>query len=113
MNYKRTLTDNGAVIGNTYIADTPFLRLRGLLMRPPLDDDSALLITPCNSVHTLFMMYPIDVIFIDESHNIVKIVENLKPWRIAFCFRAKQVLELRSNGVKDNGFELGDRVSFC
>jgi uncharacterized membrane protein (UPF0127 family) len=64
------------------------------LFAPPLQPGQALLLVPCASVHTAFMRYAIDVVFLDRSGAIRKIVPRLKPWRWAACPGAHQTLEL-------------------
>lgn len=75
-------------------ADGFFSRLAGLLFAPPLGAGHGLLLVPCASVHTAFMRYPIDVVFLDRHGAIRKIVPRLAPWRIAACKGAHQTLEL-------------------
>jgi uncharacterized protein len=70
------------------------LRLCGLLALPPLAPGQALLLSPCNSVHTCFMRYRIDVVFIDRAGRVIKLVEALKPWRAAGAIGAAHTLEL-------------------
>lgn len=76
-------------------ADRWHLRLRGLLFRPPLHADEGLLITPCDSVHTLWMGYALDILFLDRNSRAVGWRENLSPWRAAWCRRAHSTLEMR------------------
>lgn len=71
-------------------------RLGGLLAREPLQAHEALYLAPCNSVHTFFMRYSIDVAFLDESGRVMKLVSDLRPWRITGCLGAHGVIELRS-----------------
>jgi uncharacterized membrane protein (UPF0127 family) len=71
-----------------------WLRLCGLLALPPLAAGQALLLSPCNSVHTCFMRYRIDVVFIDRVGRVIKLVEALKPWRAAGAIGAAHTLEL-------------------
>ncbi|MCL2658841.1 MAG: DUF192 domain-containing protein [Betaproteobacteria bacterium] len=85
-----------------------FARLRGLLARPPLDATEALLIAPCNSVHTVGMRYAIDVVFLDRDERIVRIVRDLRPLRFAWCPRAKAVLECRAGTAERAGWRVGD-----
>lgn len=75
-------------------ADHFFSRLAGLLFSPPLQSGQGLLIVPCAAVHTAFMRYAIDVVFLDGAGRIRKIVPHLKPWRTASCSGAWQTLEL-------------------
>lgn len=93
-------TDNPSCIIPTVSLTTNFLeRMRGLLFRPELNKDEALLITPCNSVHTIGMGYPIDIVFLDKDWTIIKTVRHLKPWRSASCLRAAMVLEMSSGSI--------------
>ena len=78
-------------------------RLRGLLGSPPPAPGHALLITPCASVHTAFMRYPIDVVFVDRHGCILKVVEALPPWRAAACWRARHTLELAAGEARRVG----------
>ena len=77
------------------IAESFERRLIGLMFQKGLDENTGLLITRCNSIHTFFMRFPIDVIFLNEKYEIIKIIENLKPWRFTrMYFKATQVLEI-------------------
>ena len=78
-------------------------RLRGLLGSPPPAPGHALLITPCASVHTAFMRYPIDVVFLNRQGRILKVVEALPPWRAAGCWRARHTLELAAGEARRVG----------
>jgi uncharacterized protein len=71
-------------------------RAVGLLATPALDDPCGLWITPCNSVHTLGMRYPIDVVFVRGDGTVAKVVDWLPPWRAAGCRGARATLELRA-----------------
>lgn len=86
--------DGVCVIPTLMVADSFFSRARGLLFKPPLQVGEGLLIRPCNSVHTWFMRYPIDVIYLNADHEITKIVERLMPWRLSFDKNARSVIEV-------------------
>ena len=74
------------------LAATPLARLRGLLGRPP--SPVPLLIVPARSVHTFGMRRAIDVVFLDADLRVVKVVRELRPWRVASARRAVAALEL-------------------
>lgn len=76
------------------VADSFFTRLVGLLATPVLPPGTGLLIKPCSSVHTFGMRYPIDLVFIDSSNRVVKVVAGLKACRLAAAEGAAYVLEL-------------------
>lgn len=78
----------------------PFERMRGLLGKPPLQEDQALLITSCSSVHTIGMTYPIDLVFLDKHWRIRKIVKSLAPCRMAWSLGSSMVLEMTSGTVE-------------
>jgi Uncharacterized ACR, COG1430 len=67
-----------------------------------------LLIKPCSSIHTFFMAYPIDVLFLSSDGVVLKIVSGLKPWRMAWCKGATAVLEMRPSVLENAtiGFQL-------
>lgn len=88
-------------------ADTFFSRLTGLLFSSPLQPGHALLIVPCAAVHTAFMRFTIDVVFLDRAGRIKKIVPHLKPWRATACTEAHQTLELAAGEAKRMGLTLG------
>ena len=88
-------------------------RLRGLLGKPPPAPGHALLITPCASVHTAFMRYPIDIVFLNRRGGILKLVEALRPWRITACWRARHTLELASGEARRLGLMPGVQVDLA
>lgn len=74
-------------------------RARGLLLRPPLATNEALLIPGCASVHTFGMRYAIDVVFLDPLGRVLHVARALRPWRVASQSGAAAVLELRAGGA--------------
>lgn len=87
-------------------------RLRGLLFRPPLALPQALLIRPCNSVHTFWMGYALDVVFLDRDGQVLRVRAHLKPWRAASLHPAHAVLELAAGGAATWGIRPGSRLGF-
>src|SRR5207237_10441036 len=85
-------------------------RRRGLLGRTSLDPSAALIIAPCQSVHTFFMRFVIDVVFVDLQGRVLKIARELKPWRIAGSLRAYAVVELTGGAAEHSGIGVGDRL---
>lgn len=88
-------------------------RLRGLLGRSGLTTGEGLWITPCSSVHTLFMTFPIDVLFLDRrGTEVVAQIERMVPWRVTRVYlRAGSALELPAGTIARTGTRPGDRVS--
>jgi uncharacterized membrane protein (UPF0127 family) len=103
--------ENGDVVcRQCVVADTFFPRLRGLLGRKQLAEDEGLLIRPAGSVHTLFMRFPIDVVFLDREDSVVKVVPALRPWRMAAARRAKRTLELAAGVAAQRRVAVGERL---
>jgi uncharacterized protein len=76
------------------VADNPLTRLKGLLGKRGLAQGEGLLIRPAGSVHTCFMRFPIDVVFLDRDLRVIDVVHELRPWRLAGRRGARAVLEL-------------------
>ena len=82
------------------LAENFFQRAKGLLGRSSLAPGTGLLIRPCNSIHTFFMQFAIDVIFLNRQGQVLKIVRNLRPWRLVWpIWGATQVLELPAQTI--------------
>jgi uncharacterized membrane protein (UPF0127 family)/Flp pilus assembly protein TadG len=92
------------------IAATRSSRRRGLLGRDHLDEASAMLIAPCAAVHTAGMRFPIDVVFVDRQGYAVKVVSNLRPWRIALAAGGRAVIEMAAGSLRSGQVMLGDRL---
>lgn len=88
-------------IPQVWAADRWWSRLRGLLARPPLAEDGsqALLITPCASVHTFGMRYPLDLVYLDRAGEVVGWCEQLAPWRASGCRRAVATVEFHGGAL--------------
>ena len=93
-------------------ADRPWSRLVGLLGRRHLPKDEGLLVVPCSAIHTLFMLFPIDVLYLNREHTVVKAVRALRPFRFSACFRGgHSVLELPVGAIETSGTQTGDRLA--
>lgn len=83
------------------VADNPWLRLRGLMFKPQLEPGEGLLLSPCNSVHSCFMRFEFDAIFLDKHNQVIHVIEAMQPWRFSsLIWRAKKVLELEAGKSK-------------
>lgn len=100
-----------AVAARVAVADTPAKRRRGLLGRPALALDEGLWIVPCESVHTVGMAYPIDLVYLDKQRRVVKTIEALPPWRVSLCLRAHSVLECSVGAISGSGTRVGDQLA--
>ena len=92
------------------IADTRRTRRRGLLGRDAMDPSAALILTPCCSIHTAFMRFAIDVMFVNRRGEVVRVVHHLPPWRIAVAPTARSVIEFRGGTLASHDVRIGDRV---
>ncbi len=85
-------------------------RSRGLLGRTSMEKDEGLWIVPCPMIHTFFMRFPIDVLFLNRDNSVVRVIEDLKPWRLSpWVFRASSVLEL-AGGILKGSVKVGDAI---
>jgi uncharacterized membrane protein (UPF0127 family) len=106
--------ENGTVVcGSCFLADTPFSRLRGLLGRKELPDGEGVLLTPAGSIHTWFMQFAIDVVFLESDLTVLGIRESVKPWRMTGWRGARSVLELPAGTCERRGVRPGDRLALA
>ena len=95
-----------------HVADKPHTRLRGVIGWKSLQRGEGVLIRPANSIHTSFLRFPIDAVFLDDEMTVISIRGNLRPWRMAASRRAKAVLELAAGECERLGVEPGDRLAW-
>lgn len=87
-------------------------RSRGLLGRDSLEPEEGLWIIPCPMIHTFFMRFAIDVVFLDAGLKVVRVIEGLKPWRFSpWVFSARSVLEL-AGGTLQGRVRPGEEMEF-
>lgn len=93
------------------IADSYFLRLRGLLFRAQLEPGEGLYLERCNCIHMFGMTYAIDAVFVDRALCVVGLVEAIKPGQVSAIFRnAAGCLELPVGTISASGTTLGDSL---
>ncbi|MGA2192876.1 MAG: DUF192 domain-containing protein [Nitrospirota bacterium] len=104
-------TANKLIASNVRIAKSLPQRMKGLLGKDSLPPDEGLLISPCSSIHTVGMRFPIDVIFYDRTMRALAVVKGLKPYRIT-CWhpRARGVIELPAGTLSRAPVEPGDEL---
>jgi uncharacterized membrane protein (UPF0127 family) len=85
-------------------------RFWGLMGRRSLPEGEGLLIDPCGSIHTMFMRFPIDVVFLDADNRITRIAEALQPFRVAMGKGCRRVLEMQAGTAGRAGLSVGDRL---
>jgi uncharacterized protein len=94
------------------IADTSAKRRTGLLKHTKLDPGEGLWIAPTEGVHTFFMKFPIDVLFLSRQKKVLKIRAKMPAWKLALSLRAHSVLELPAGTAEATGTVAGDQLVF-
>jgi uncharacterized membrane protein (UPF0127 family) len=103
--------DGKVVCPRLSVAETARRRMRGLLGRRSLESGEGLLLRPANSVHTAFMRFPIDVVFLDGDLGVIDVVPGLRPWRAAGRRGARAALELPADEAARHGIEPGMQLT--
>jgi uncharacterized membrane protein (UPF0127 family) len=104
-------SDGEVVCERCVVAANAWTRLKGLLGRSSLPVGEGLLLRPTSSIHTTFMRFPIDVVFLDGELRVVKVVPELRPWRFAFGRGARSALELAAGEAARRGIAAGQQLS--
>jgi hypothetical protein len=92
-----------------FLSDKFLARLMGLLSFKSFDKNQAMILRPSNSVHTFFMRFPIDVLFVDKNNSIVRIVRHMKPFRVTGVYlKSKFVVELPVGVIDATKTSVGD-----
>jgi uncharacterized membrane protein (UPF0127 family) len=105
-----TREDGRVVCEQLLVAARPLRRMRGLLGRRDLPRDEGILLRPAGSIHTFFMRFAIDAVFLDRDLVVVGIEPQLRPWRTSARRGAKSVVELASGECARRGLAVGDRL---
>lgn len=104
-------TKSTQLISDLTVADNIFSRVKGLLGTQDLQESQAMWIHRCNSIHTYFMKYAIDCVFLTRDMRVVSIVEDVKPWRMVWPqWGADSVVEMKSGNVKKMKLNIGDEL---
>jgi uncharacterized membrane protein (UPF0127 family) len=109
----RREADGQVLCEHCVVADTALRRMRGLLGRRELPRGEGIVLRPGWSIHTAFMRFPIDVVFVDADQVVLRVVPSLRPWRAAVCRGSHDVVELASGECVHFGLETGDRVTWA
>ncbi|OGX40606.1 MAG: hypothetical protein A2984_02700 [Omnitrophica WOR_2 bacterium RIFCSPLOWO2_01_FULL_41_12] len=105
-------TKNTILAENVIVADRPFQRIKGLLGKKEFKPGQALVLKPCNSIHTFFMKFPIDVLFVDKDNRVIKAVPTLKPFCLTYIyFRAILAIELPVGTIPSTLTQEGDTLT--
>ena len=86
-------------------------RMKGLLGRDGMEEGEGLYITPCTSIHSFFMRFVFDAIFVDKNGIVLHLIPSMKKWRMSkWVPRAAGVIELPAGTIEQSGTQKGDRV---
>ncbi len=106
----RNLT-RGTVLGDRIdVADTSQKRRTGLLKHDRLEPGQGLWIVPCESVHSFFMKFPIDLVYLDRKKKVRRTRKAMVPWRVSACLTAHSILELPVGAIEQSRTEAGDQL---
>ncbi len=109
---KAVNTSKAVVIASNVKEAAGFVsRLMGLMGRDRLEKDEGLWMARCRAIHTFWMRFPIDVVFLDRDLIVKKTVKGLRPFRpVVSCRHAQGVLELPEGAIERARIQIGDRV---
>ncbi len=109
-----TNTSRQTVIGESIeVAETASQKVKGLLGRDGLDQGHGLLFKGAGSLHTLFMRFPIDIIYTDKQRKVVKTANAVRPWKlVAAPLRCDCAIELPAGAITASNTQVGDYLSF-
>ena len=99
---------DGQLVCRARVASSFVARFRGLMLTASLEPGTGLLFPRTSSVHTHFMRYSIDVVFLDADRRVVSIRPKLRPWRFASCRGSRSVLELAGGEAARLGLAEGE-----
>lgn len=109
----RNLTRQTVLATELEVAASGAARRKGLLGRAGLAAGAGLWIVPCESVHTFFMRFAIDLVYLDRKNRVRKVRGAIGPWRLSACLTAHSVLELPSGTAAASGTRRGDVLEFA
>jgi uncharacterized membrane protein (UPF0127 family) len=109
--YVRIELESGEVVcEKCLLATNPLLRLRGLLGKKELPAGEGILLRPCGSVHTMFMRFPIDVVFCDRELRVLAVAPDVRKWRMRSQRGARVVIELAMGQAARRGIVTGEQL---
>jgi len=105
--------DGRIVCDSVTVADSTLRRMRGLLGRRALPSGEGVVLRPAWSIHTAFMRFPIDVVFVDAEQVVMRVEPALRPFKTASCRGAREVVELAAGECEQKGLTAGDRIAWA
>jgi len=112
MKYAELKKGDQTLIPKCWIADSFVSRFMGLMGKKEIPEGEAVCFPKCNSVHTFFMRFSIDVIRLDAHGMVIDVVSGLKPWRmLAPSMKVKHMVEMSSQRSKELGITTGEKLT--
>ncbi|MDD2679209.1 MAG: DUF192 domain-containing protein [Candidatus Omnitrophica bacterium] len=104
-------TRNTILAQDTFVADTFLKRIKGLLGKKEFRPGQAIILNPSNSIHTCFMRFPIDILFVDKNNRVLQAVANLRPFRFSpLSFKSRLIIELPAGTICSTSTSQGDQL---
>lgn len=104
------LTRGTVLADRCRFADTVWKRMVGLLNRNRYDPGEGLVLNHCYGIHTFFMRFPIDVLFLDQDYRVLRTVPELRPFRTSVVKKAVYVVELPAGTISRSQTQVGDQI---
>lgn len=105
------MTQGNVLCERAEVADSLVRRMRGLLGRSELPAGNGMLLERESSIHSAFMRFEFDVVFLDRDRRVIRLAERVRPWRALSARRARSVLELAAGEISLRGVQLGDQIA--
>jgi len=117
MTYRLVRVENphreSVVANRARIAGGVIHRIFGLHLLPRLEPGEALMLPGATTIDTIFMSYPIDLVFLDGEHRVTRVVHDMKPWRMVLSGNGgRDCLELPAGAAVASGTQVGDQLAF-
>jgi uncharacterized membrane protein (UPF0127 family) len=107
----RSETRQQQLISDLKVATTEWARGKGLLGTKSLGPEQALLIPRCNAIHTFFMKFAIDCVFVDKNMCVKAIVPKVKPFKVVWpVWGARAVIEFAAGRAQELQLQVGEKL---
>ncbi len=107
----KNVTKGTKLASSAKVASNFSSRLFGLMFKKNIRDEEALIFYQAPSIHTFFMRFPIDILFLGRQMKVKRIVCGLRPWRLSVCWGASTTIELPSGKIRQTKVQVGDKIT--
>lgn len=102
---------NKVIFRNVIYMSGFLYKIKKIINKKAIEDNEALIISPCNSVHMMFCKKAMDIVFVNDNNEVCYIQENLKPWEISKKIKsARYIIEMNRGMVKKNNIKLYNKI---